>query len=184
MSRWFRFYDDAINDPKLLKLSDRLHRVWVGLLCIASKSDGRLPAMEDCALMLRLQPERMAEALVSLIGAGLLDRDETGLSPHKWNERQYRSDVSTERVKRFRQRPRNGDETSSEQTAEQNRAERGTAGLIEVTEDDALAAWDEHGRQTAGKAYPRNRRGGWHFPTKWPPGHGAEIHEIKTGRKA
>jgi hypothetical protein len=78
MSRWFRFYDDAINDPKLLKLSNRLHRVWVGLLCVASKNDGRLPAMEDCALMLRLQPERMAEALVSLVGAGLLDRDENG----------------------------------------------------------------------------------------------------------
>ena len=39
MSRWFRFYDDAINDPKVLKLSDRMHRVWIGLLCIASKND-------------------------------------------------------------------------------------------------------------------------------------------------
>jgi hypothetical protein len=184
MSRWFRFYDDAINDPKLLKLSDRLHRVWVGLLCIASKSDGRLPAMEDCALMLRLQPERMAEALVSLIGAGLLDRDETGLSPHKWNERQYRSDVSTERVKRFRQRPRNVGETPPEQTTDQNRTERGTAGLVEVSDEAALAAWDAYGRATTGKAFPRNRRGGWHLPSQWPPGHGAEIHEIKTGRKA
>jgi hypothetical protein len=90
MSRWFRFYDDAINDPKLLKLSDRLHRIWIGLLCIASKSEGRLPAMEDCALILRLNHERMAEALVSLVGAGLLDRDHAGMSPHKWNERQYK----------------------------------------------------------------------------------------------
>jgi hypothetical protein len=94
MSRWFRFYDDAINDPKLLKLSDCMHRVWIGLLCVASKNDGRLPSMEDCALMLRLPPERMAEALVSLVGAELLDRDETGLAPHKWNERQYRVTVS------------------------------------------------------------------------------------------
>ena len=129
MSRWFRFYDDAINDPKLLKLSDRMHRAWVGLLCIASKNEGQLPAMEDCALMLRLQPERMAEALVSVVGAGLLDRDGATLSPHKWNVRQYKSDVSTERVKRFRQHPRNAAETPPEQNiqnrTEQNRARDG-----------------------------------------------------------
>ena len=100
--RWFRFYGDAINDPKVLKLSDRLHRVWVGLLCIASQNDdGKLPSMEDCALMLRLQTERMAEALVSLVGAGLLDRDETGLSPHNWASRQYKSDGSAERMARL-----------------------------------------------------------------------------------
>jgi len=50
-------------DPKQLRLSDRMHRVWIGLLCVASKHDGKLPSMEDCALMLRLPPERMAEAL-------------------------------------------------------------------------------------------------------------------------
>jgi hypothetical protein len=83
MSRWFRFYDDDLNNPKQLRLSDRMHRVWIGLLCVASKHDGKLPSMEDCALMLRLPPERMAEALASLIGAGLLDRDE--LDCHRTN---------------------------------------------------------------------------------------------------
>jgi hypothetical protein len=181
MSRWFRFYDDAINDPKVLRLSDRMHRVWIGLLCVASKSDGKLPSMEDCALMLRLPPERMAETLASLVGAGLLERDGTILSPHKWGERQYKSDVSTERVKRFRQRPRSADETPPEQNRE-NRTELGTAVLIEVIDPAALAAWDDYGRQATGKSYPRNKRGTWHHPTKWPPGHEAEIHAIAIGR--
>jgi hypothetical protein len=57
MSRWFRFEDDALNDPKLLRLSDRMFRIWIGLLCVASKHAGRLPPMEDIALMLRQQPE-------------------------------------------------------------------------------------------------------------------------------
>lgn len=70
MNRWFRFYDDAINDPKVLKLSDRLHRVWVGLLCVASKNDGQLPSQEDCALILRLRPEGLTEAIEHLVGAG------------------------------------------------------------------------------------------------------------------
>jgi hypothetical protein len=107
----------------------------------------------------------------------------TGLSPHRWNERQYKSDVSTERVKRFRQRPRNGSETPPEQITEQSTTERGTAGLVEVTDRAALEAWDEHARRTTGKSYPRNRRGGWHFPTKWPPGHEAEIVQV-IGRTA
>jgi hypothetical protein len=36
---------------------------------------------------------------------------------------------------------------------------------VEVKDEAALAAWDAHGRATTGKSYPRNRRGGWHFPS-------------------
>jgi hypothetical protein len=67
MSRWFRFYDDAINDPKILKLSDKLHRVWVGILCVASKNDGKLPSLDDMALMIRMKPEKLGEAIKSLM---------------------------------------------------------------------------------------------------------------------
>src|SRR5271166_4966042 len=100
MSRWFRFYDDAINDPRVLKLSDKSYRVWLGLLCIASKNDGRLPPLDDCALVLRMQPERLTEAVVALVGAGLLDRDGDAVAPSDWSIRQYKSDNSTERSQR------------------------------------------------------------------------------------
>jgi hypothetical protein len=123
--------------------------------------------MEDCALMLRLQPERMAEALVSLVGAGLLVRDETGLTPENWTSRQYKSDSSAERTKRYRDRHSDVTVTPQNRT-DQNRTEAVTA-LIEVIDEAALAAWDAYGRATTGKPYPRNRRGGWHFPSQWPP---------------
>jgi hypothetical protein len=179
--RWFRYYTDDLNNPKLLRLSDRLHRVWIGLLCVANQTDGTLPAMEDCALMLRLPPERMAEALVSLVGAGLLERHGDVLSPVDWSTRQYRSDSSADRMKRHRQR--NSDVTVTPPDTDQNRTERVTAGSIEVVDEQALAAWDAHGRATTGKPYPRNRRGGWYFPSKWPPGHGAQVHSL-IGRTA
>jgi len=181
--RWFRYYTDDLNNPKLLRLSDRLHRVWVGLCCVASQNDGKLPAMEDCALMLRLPPERMGEALVSLVGAGLLERDGDILSPTDWASRQYRSDGSAERMRRHRQHKRDVTVTAQNRT-DQNRTERVTADLIEVTDPAALAAWDAYGRQTNGRSYPRNRRGGWCFPAKWPPGHEAEVHAITIGRTA
>lgn len=44
-------------------------------------------------------------------------------------------------------------------------------GLIEVLDDDALAAWDAYGKAKSGKTFPRNSRGGWRFPTRWPPGY-------------
>ncbi len=105
--RWFRFYDDSINNPKALKLSDKTYRVWVGILCVASKHDGCLPPFEDIAIYLRMKPEKLQPELEKLIAAELIDHDDNGLRPHDWNERQYKSDVSTERVKRFRNGKRN-----------------------------------------------------------------------------
>jgi len=114
MSRWFRLYDDTLNDPKILKLSDRTYRVWIGILCVASKNDGALPPFEDMALMLRMKPEKFQPELEKLITAGLIDHDDNGLRPHNWQGRQYKSDVSTERVKRFRNGGRNVSETPPE----------------------------------------------------------------------
>lgn len=106
MSRWFRFYDDAINDPKILKLSDNLFRVWVGILCAASKNNGVLLPLEDLALVMRTKPEKLKSAIESLIKSGLVDEVEAMLKPHNWDERQYKSDSSAERMKRHRDRRR------------------------------------------------------------------------------
>lgn len=44
-------------------------------------------------------------------------------------------------------------------------------GLIEVVDDDALTAWDNYRRAKEGRTFPRNARGGWRFPSKYPPGY-------------
>lgn len=105
--RWFRFYDDAVNDPKLIKLSDGTFRAWVNLLCVASKNQGALPAIDDIAIILRVKIARAAATIAELVSAGLLDKTATGFKPHNWDGRQYKSDVSTNRVKRFRNGERN-----------------------------------------------------------------------------
>lgn len=107
MNHWWRAYNEAVNDPKLQLISDSLFRAWFNLMCIASGNDGGLPALKDIAFTLRIAPNKAAQMLAQLHAAGLLDKTETGFTPHNWNGRQYKSDVSTERVKRFRKRERN-----------------------------------------------------------------------------
>lgn len=113
MSRWFRMYDDIVNDPKVLCLSsDTLRWQWVALLCIASKNGGVLPAVTHVAITLRLVPHRAAAVLAELCAAGLLDKNDDGtFIPHNWDGRQYKSDVTdptaAQRMKRYRDNRRN-----------------------------------------------------------------------------
>lgn len=57
-------------------------------------------------------------------------------------------------------------------------------GLIEVLDQIALEAWDAYGK-TIGKTYPRNKKGGWRFPSKYPPGYEsniiANVQKLVTG---
>lgn len=114
MSRWFRAYDDALNDPKLQRLPAEHFKVWFNLLCVASANNGILPPVEELSFSLRLSEVTTNEYLSALIDAGLLDSEYGTLSPHNWKSRQFQSDASTERVKRFRNGQRNVSETPPE----------------------------------------------------------------------
>jgi hypothetical protein len=113
--KWFRFYNEAVNDPKVQRLPGDTFKAWVNLLCLAADNDGYLPPIEDLAFSLRLPEEQITEILEELGARGLLDEFDGSFKPHNWNGRQYRSDVSTERVKRFRKQPRNVSVTPPEQ---------------------------------------------------------------------
>jgi hypothetical protein len=107
MSRWWRAYDEAIDDPKLQLLPPPLFKAWFNLLCLASANDGVLPKIETISFKLRMPEAKIGALLEELIARGLLDEFDGVLRPHNWNGRQFRSDVSTERVKQFRERQRN-----------------------------------------------------------------------------
>jgi hypothetical protein len=135
VNHWWRAYNEAVNDPKLQLLSDSLFRAWFNVMCIASANDGNLPALKDIAFTLRIQPTKAAQVLAQLHTAGLLDKTETGFIPHNWNGRQYKSDVSTERVKRFRKRERNVSSDVSEtppETEDRNRDSEANASGAEA----------------------------------------------------
>ena len=107
MSRWFRFYDEVLDDPKVQLLSAEQFRMWVNCLCVASKSGGKLPDNGTLAFKLRMSVNDIETRLSDLILAGLIDIEPDGSkTPHNWRDRQYVSDsaTSTERVRRYREK--------------------------------------------------------------------------------
>jgi hypothetical protein len=120
MNRWFRFYADAIRNPKVAALSDREFRLWVMLLSAASENEGTLPPATELRHVLSIRLDHLLSGLDRLIKAGLIDALERGYSPHNWGKFQYKSDTSTDRVHKHRAQ-RNVSETppEAEQTQKQ-----------------------------------------------------------------
>lgn len=118
MAHWWRAYDEAADDPKLQRLSGEDFKAWFNLCCLTSANGGKLPPPTDIAFKLRMKPDKLTRVMETLRAAGLIEEDETGHRPHNWNGRQFKSDVSTERVKQHRERQRNvsspNDETPNE----------------------------------------------------------------------
>jgi hypothetical protein len=101
-NRWFRFYSEALDDPKVQRLPPNLFKTWVNVLCIACQNGGTLPSIDDMAFKLRLSSQDAEQQISELILAGLIDITDAGRVPHNWNMRQFLSDSSTERVKKHR----------------------------------------------------------------------------------
>lgn len=104
---WFRLYSEAIDDEKLrlLAFEDRWH--FVALLCCKSKGlldsdDSHELKVRKIALKLGLSTRELDEVARRLSEVGLIDRET--LQPLAWDERQYQSDASTDRVRKFRER--------------------------------------------------------------------------------
>jgi hypothetical protein len=96
---------------------------------LASKNNGRLPSITDISFALRETENAVSTLLERLSNGGLIERRNGGASgshyaPYKWDERQYKSDTSTDRVKRFRQRSKTVTETAPDTETETEKEER------------------------------------------------------------
>lgn len=143
MSRWFRVYDDLVDDPKIQRLPGDLVKALLNLWCLASQNDGVLPAADDIAFKLRMKPAKVEEILSRLGECGLIDSDETSLRPHNWAGRQFKSDVSNERVKRHRNGKRNVTSTVTETPPDTEQIQRQSKSEKEETRETALTPADD-----------------------------------------
>ena len=108
MSRWFRYYDDALDDIKVQRLSGDLFKTWVNLLSLASKNDGKIPSADEIAFRLRISVQDAQQRVEDLILGGLIDiLPDNSWAPHNWTERQFQSDSSALRMQKLRKKKRN-----------------------------------------------------------------------------
>jgi len=106
---WFRMYHEMIDDPKIGTLDDSEFRLWVEILCLACKAgnngDTNLTVTETEWKLRR----NVTVTFQKLLHAGIvtLHRNGSGIETicvEKWNVRQYQSDSSTDRVRKFREK--------------------------------------------------------------------------------
>ena len=121
---WFRFYTETVYDRKLRRSRVETRWLFVTVLCLARKSPRPgwlmltvdVPVgwddLTDAAAMPRKSVER---SMADLIDLGMVDLEGATWFVPSWEKRQYESDVSTTRVKRFRERQRNVSETDQSQ---------------------------------------------------------------------
>ena len=103
---WFRVYGEIIDDEKLLLLAfqDRWH--FVALLALKNRgvldeNEGEMLHRKLC-VKLGLHKAELEELGKRLADVGLIDRKT--FQPLAWDNRQFQSDGSTERVRAYRER--------------------------------------------------------------------------------
>lgn len=103
---WLRLYRSAVNNPKIQRLGLEAVGFWCNLLCL-SDDDGNLKPVKDIAWAMRLDETVTETFLVTFQRNGLVDTLEDGsLRLHDWDDHQFRSDNSTDRVRKFRSKQR------------------------------------------------------------------------------
>jgi hypothetical protein len=99
--KWFRFWDDALDNPKIQKLPARIFKNWVNMLCLASKNKdrGTLPPVSQIAFRLRLSITKTQTMIDQLIDKSLIELHQNGCySIHEWNQYQFQTDDAYSRV--------------------------------------------------------------------------------------
>ena len=125
---WFRMYASILDlEDKTQELSDKLFRAWVRLLALYTRNNAVMPADAAVARTLKVSVPRLAEILRDLSKAELFQQVNGAWTPSNWDERQFESDTSADRMRRFRERHRDvtSDVTvTSHVTRSENREQR------------------------------------------------------------
>lgn len=104
---WFRMYAEFAKDAKVQSMDETLQRRLVMLFCLKCSDELEL-SHDELACALRISGEEMETTLEVFRRKGFMDEDDNIVN---WDKRQFASDNSTDRVRRYRERQRNGDET-------------------------------------------------------------------------
>lgn len=137
---WFRMYHEFATDPKVQMLSEADQRRYVMLLCLRCSNEGVTLHDDEVAFLLRISNEEWQATKVVLLAKNLIDEDNL---PVNWDKRQFKSDNSTERVRRCRKRKKER-ELALEMASDAARETDGNACNVTVTPPDTETDTDTY----------------------------------------
>lgn len=127
--RWFRLYNDIVDDDKIAQIDPKTFKIFVFLMSICSQNDsqnGILPDKKFLSWRMRISEKKLETALHELEGAGIVNRADGAIVLVNWHKRQFKSDNVTERVARYRNAKKSENVTLREtlNVSPQNRIEQ------------------------------------------------------------
>lgn len=107
---WFRYYREAVYDPKIRMLEDKTHRFWIDCLCLVDEETGELPPLKEIAIVTKKHLKSCEKVAEKLTKIGIFSHKFCSKNPEKvvgyfvtaWTKRQYKSDSSTERTRKHK----------------------------------------------------------------------------------
>jgi hypothetical protein len=106
---WFRMYAEFATDPKVQSMDETLQRRFIMFLCLQCSGEYERLSDDELAFALRISPAELVNTKDAFKQKRFLgDNGEI----RNWNKRQFKSDSSTGRVRKHRDKKRrNDDET-------------------------------------------------------------------------
>jgi len=105
--KWFRFYNEVIDDIKMMQLSDYEYRMFTYLLAYASQIDSTSGELQTTFTSLSLRFHQrfnlFSRAIETLQKSNMVSVDKNGNAViTNWSKRQFKSDNVSYRVKKYR----------------------------------------------------------------------------------
>ncbi len=105
---WFRMYAEFATDTKVQSMDETLQRRFIMFLCLQCSGEYERLTDEELAFALRITPAELVNTKEVFKQKRFLGDNGKIRS---WDKRQFKSDSSTDRVRKHRKRLGNGDET-------------------------------------------------------------------------
>jgi hypothetical protein len=151
---WLRFYVGTLDNPKVQGLPGGTFKAWVNCLCLARINDGVLPSVDVIAFRLRCSMRQAEQWRDDLTQRKLVDVMPDGTyRMHDWDQHQYVSDGSTERVRKHREKQRRNVSVTPPDTEQiQNRTETDSEPETQRTEVRQIRSPGSTEKRTSGDA--------------------------------
>lgn len=153
--QWFRLYTEIVGDRKLRRHDPAIRWAWVSLLCAIKQSPVRgkfylsenVPGtFDDLADIAAVPLETIKQAIAIFKDQDMLSKDEGPLKALHWGDRQYESDSSTERTRKYRQNKK-GDCDDNE-TSQERSGDSECDDFVAPSDPDPDPDPDKEGRRT------------------------------------